>query len=885
LQPWHALSLNELLTALRTNATTGLDPVQAKARLFDFGPNTVPTQGPKTAFEVLQDQFHDFMVRVLLVAAILSALLTEWSDALAIVAIVILNALLGFVQEYRTERSLAALNQLSTPKARVRRGVLAAERPAAEVVPGDLVILTAGDRVPADARLVKCWGLQCDESSLTGESTPVSKNVSVLPVETGLAERRNMVFAGSLATRGKAEAIVVATGVKTETGQIARLLGRRKEEQTPLQRRLHHLGQVLVGACLAVCAAVVALGLKRGGSALELIMAGISLAVAAIPEGLPAVVTLSLAVGVQRMAKRQAIIRVLPAVETLGCASVICADKTGTITENKMTVREIRAQDHRLLLTLAALCNDASLKRRDIEVLDLWRRRRGSEDRIWTAEGDPTEAALAVKAAEAGLVRGFLEQTYPRLGEVPFDSERKRMSTLHRFDGGIRLVVKGAPDIVLDRCCSVYNGPKSVQPLRAEVKERWLTENENMASRALRVLAVAYRDLPGFSGRPSPELEKELTLVGLVGLNDPPRPGVKEAIARCQRAGIRTIMITGDHRSTAVAVAKELGLSWQGGVATGADLDSWSQLELEDRSRTINIYARVSPRHKFRIVRALKRRGEVVAMTGDGINDAPAMKEADIGIAMGCTGTDVARETAAMVIEDDNFTTIVAAVEEGRAIYDNIRKFIRYLLSSNTGEVVTMFVAALLGLPLPLLPIQILWVNLLTDGLPALALGFEPPAQDIMERRPRKKNESVFSRGLARKIIGRGLIMGLLTVAVFILGLASGDLALARTLAFTVLVMQQLFHVLECRSESRSVFEVGLLGNPYLLLAAAVSFGLQLAVLYHPVLRQVFATVPLTVEEWGLVVLVAGLGLLGQGLVWAFRWTERRPLDIMGNNT
>ncbi len=885
MQPWHVQSIDEIVTVLKTHSVTGLDPSRAKERLLDVGPNVIPTQGAKTMWEVLQDQFRDFMVMVLLIAAILSALLTEWSDALAIIAIVMVNAVLGFLQEYRAERSLMALNQLAAPRACCRRGVLTTEVPAAEVVPGDLIVLTAGDRVPADARLVKCWGLQCDESSLTGESVPVAKELTTLSGDTVLAERRNMVFAGTLVTRGKAEALVVATGLKTETGHIARLLGRREREQTPLQRRLDHLGRVLVVGCLAACAAVVALGLKRGGSPLELAMAGISLAVAAIPEGLPAVVTLSLAVGVQRMAKRRAIVRALPAVETLGCASVICADKTGTLTENKMTVREIRAQDHGLLLTLAALCNDASLRRREIEVVDLWRGRSRLQKDLWTALGDPTEVALVVKAAEAGLIRGVLEQKYPRLGEVPFDSERKRMSTVHRFQGSVRVVVKGAPDIVLDRCTRVYNGPKSVQLLPRKDKERWLNENENMASRALRVLAVAYRDLSSFSGHPSPELEQDLTLVGLVGLNDPPRPEVKEAIASCHRAGMRTIMITGDHRSTAVAVAKELGLFGEGGVATGSDLDNWSQLELEERSQKISVYARVSPRHKLRIVRALKRRGEVVAMTGDGINDAPAMREADIGVAMGGTGTDVARETAAMVIEDDNFVTIVAAVEEGRAIYDNIRKFIRYLLASNTGEVVTMFLAALLGLPLPLLPIQILWVNLLTDGLPALALGFDPPAGDIMERPPRKKNESVFSRGLANKIVFRGLSMGLLTVVVFILGLRSGNLALARTLAFTVLVLQQLFHVLECRSEIQSVFAVGILGNPYLLVAVAVSFGLQLLVMYHPFLQRVFVTIPLTLEEWGLMFLVASFRLLGEGLLWAFRWTERHQLDIMKNNT
>ncbi|MGI6129779.1 MAG: calcium-translocating P-type ATPase, PMCA-type [bacterium] len=884
MQPWHVQSIQEISAVLKTNINTGLEPVQARNRLLDVGPNVIPTSDAKGMLEVLKEQFKDFMVLVLLIAATLSALLGEWSDALAIVAIVLLNAMLGFLQEYKAERSLAALSQLTPPRAYCRRGVLAKEVPAADVVPGDLLILNAGDKVPADARLVKCWGLQCDESSLTGESVPVTKEVLSLPVNTLLAERRNMVFGGTLVTRGKAEAIVVATGIRTETGQIARLLRRRQEELTPLQRRLDQLGRVLVAGCIVVCAAVVALGFRRGGSLLELIMAGISLAVAAIPEGLPAVVTLSLAVGVQRMAKRQAIVRALPAVETLGCASVICADKTGTLTENKMTVREIRAQDHRLLLTLAALCNDASLKRKGMEVVDLWRSR-PPEKEVWTATGDPTEVALVVKAAEAGLVRGFLEQSYPRLGEIPFDSERKRMSTLHRFGGGVRLVVKGAPDEVINRCQTVYNGANRQPALKSHDKERWLAENDSMASRALRVLAVAYRDLPSLTQTPNPEMETDLTLVGLVGLNDPPRHGAKEAISCCYQAGIRTVMITGDHQSTAVAIAKELGLSWENGVATGVDLDTWSQQELEEKASKINVYARVSPRHKLKIVRALRRQGEVVAMTGDGINDAPAIKEADIGVAMGRGGTDVARETAAMVIEDDNFATIVAAVEEGRAIYDNIRKFIRYLLSCNIGEVITMFLAALLGLPLPLLPIQILWVNLLTDGLPALALGFDPPVADIMFRPPRKKAESIFSHGLARKIIRRGLSIGLLTVAVFILGLRSGNLPLARTLAFTVLVLQQLFHVLECRSETQSIFAVGLWGNLYVILAIVVSLGLQLVVIYHPFLQNVFATVPLTGGEWAILLLVAGFRLLGQGFVWALRWTDRRPLDIMGNNT
>ncbi|MDK2855064.1 MAG: P-type Ca2+ transporter type [Bacillota bacterium] len=884
MQPWHAWPLSDLIAYLKTDPGAGLEPAQARQRLLIYGPNQLPAGRKAGALKLFLAQFEDFMVLVLLVAAVLSLFLGEWYDAITILAIVVLNAVLGFFQEYRAERSLSALRRLTAPRARCRRAFLEVDVPAAEVVPGDLLLLAAGDRVAADARLVRAWDLACDESALTGESVPVAKEVCELPAETALAERRNLVYAGTLVTRGRAEAVVVATGLGTETGQIARLLGKHKEESTPLEQRLDHLGRVLVAGCIAICALVVALGLRRGGSALELIMAGISLAVAAIPEGLPAVVTLALAVGVQRMVRRRAILRKLPAVETLGCATVICADKTGTLTENRMTVREIRAADGKLALTIGALCNDATLKREGIGIGSLWRGRRAGGEK-WSAAGDPTEAALLVAAAEAGLVRGFLEQAHPRLGEIPFDSYRKLMSTAHRWGKGVRLLVKGAPDVVLERCQN-YDDGRGAVPLDARAKAEWLGQNEELAGRALRVLAVAYRDLPAWGGELHPNLESELTLVGLVGLSDPLRPGVREAIARCRRAGIKTVMITGDHPTTAVAVAKELGLPWEQGVATGAELESWSQRELEKWAGRIAVYARVSPRHKLRIVRALKRRGHVVAMTGDGINDAPAIKEADIGVAMGQAGTDIAKEASAMIIEDDNFTTIVAAVEEGRAVYDNIRKFIRYLLTCNMGEVMTMLLAAVFGLPLPLLPIQILWVNLVTDGLPALALGFDPPAPDIMERPPRHPGESILSRGLAGKVLARGLGIGLLTVGVFVLAArAGGGIERARTMAFTVLVLQQLFYVFECRSETKPIFAVGLFSNPYLLVAAALSLAMQLGALYHPFLKVVFHTEAPAGREWALLLLVAGGPFLWQGVLWASGWTEKGELDIMGNNT
>ncbi|MDI3538348.1 MAG: P-type Ca2+ transporter type [Bacillota bacterium] len=883
MQPWHAWPLSDLIAYLKTDPEAGLEPAQARQRLITYGPNQLPASRKRGALKLFLAQFEDFMVLVLVVAAVLSFILGEWYDAATILAIVVINAVLGFLQEYRAERSLAALKRLTAPKARCRRAFLEVDLPAAEVVPGDVLLLSAGDRVAADACLVKAWDLACDESALTGESVPAAKEVCELTAGAPLAERRNLVYAGTLVTRGRAEAVVVATGLATETGQIARLLNREKEETTPLEQRLDHLGRVLVAGCLTICGLVVVLGLRRGGSVLEIIMAGISLAVAAIPEGLPAVVTLALAVGVQRMVRRRAILRRLPAVETLGCATVICADKTGTLTENRMTVREIRAADRELALTIGALCNDATLKREGIAIGSFWRGRRVEEK--WSAAGDPTEAALLVAAAEAGLVRGYLEQDHPRLDEIPFDSDRKLMSTVHRWGKGVRLLVKGAPDVVLERCASYHDGRRAV-PLDARAKAEWLRENEELAGQALRVLAVAYRDLPALAGDPQPTLESGLTLVGLIGLSDPVRPGVREAIARCRRAGIKTVMITGDHPATAIAVARELGLPWEEGVATGAELESWSQRELEERVERIAVYARVSPRHKLRIVRALKRRGHVVAMTGDGINDAPAMKEADIGVAMGRTGTDIAKEVSAMVIEDDNFTTIMAAVEEGRAIYDNIRKFIRYLLACNIGEVTTMLLAALLGLPLPLLPIQILWLNLVTDGFPALALGFDPPAPDIMERPPRHPGESIFSRGLAGKILKRGLGIGLFTVGVFVLALRAGaGIERARTMAFTVLVMQQLFYVFECRSETRPVFAVGLFSNLYLLMAAALSWAMQLAALYHPFLKLVFRTETLQGSEWAILFLVAGGPFLWQGLLWASGWTEKGELDIMGNNT
>ncbi|MQL53861.1 HAD-IC family P-type ATPase, partial [Desulfofundulus thermobenzoicus] len=680
--------------------------------------------------------------------------------------------------------------------------------------------------------------------------------------------------------------LVVATGMATEMGRIAGLIQEAGGEETPLQRRLGQLGRWLVALCLFVCALVVLVGVYRGEPLYEMFLAGVSLAVAAIPEGLPAIVTVALAIGVQRMIRRRAIIRKLPAVETLGCATVICSDKTGTLTQNEMTVRRAlvgwhameitgegyeprgdiitslspAAGERQLFFKIAALCNNAVLTRGEIPIGGLFRGP-GRKSPAWSIHGDPTEGALLVMAAKGGVWREELERQEKREGEFTFDSERKRMTVVYRHkDGSLAAYVKGAPDVILELCTHHYRQGRVV-PLSPRDREEILKQNGEMASAALRVLALAWRRLPAGMGEfTESSVERDLIFVGLAGMIDPPRPAAAAAVQRCRRAGIKAVMITGDHRLTAAAVARELGLlGREGQILTGAELDGLSDEELCRLAPQVAVYARVSPRHKVRIVRALKNAGHVVAMTGDGVNDAPAVKEADIGIAMGIAGTDVTKEASAMVLADDNFTTIVAAVEEGRGIYDNIRKFIRYLLSCNVGEVLVMFLAVLAGLPLPLVPIQILWMNLVTDGLPAMALGVDPADPDIMYRRPRHPRESIFAHGLAWRTLGSGMVIGLSTLLVFAWAChrGHGSLELARTMAFNVLVFSQLFFVFTCRSEHHSIWEVGLFSNPYLLLSVFCSMVLQLAVNYVPFLRPVFHTRPLDVYQWIIILLVS----------------------------
>lgn len=888
---WYQMDISEVVAVFATDPEKGLKTKEAEKRLAEVGSNQLQQVKKISPLKIFFSQFQDFMVLVLIAATLISGMLGEVADAITILAIVLVNAILGFIQEYRAEKSLEALKQMAAPEARVLRDGQQLKIAAKDLVPGDILLLEAGDRVPADARLIQAVNLEVDEAILTGESYPVRKQAEPLAEDNvGLGDRRNMVFLGTAVTQGRAKAVVTATGMATEMGQIAEMMQEVEEEETPLQKRLAQLGKWLVLGCLFICAVVVITGVLRGEGLYQMFLAGVSLAVAAIPEGLPAIVTVALAIGVQKMIRRNAIVRKLPAVETLGCATVICSDKTGTLTQNEMTAREIYCDNLRiqvsgqgyeprgeltvndrkikgkdnqtleLLLKCCALCNNAVLKKGNMPISGFFRNK--DKKNQWEIGGDPTEGALLVVAAKAGIWREQVEREERRLAEIPFDSERKRMSVVYEQENGSKtLYTKGAPDVILNLCTyALIQG--SLVELTPELRQTIQQENERMAGQALRVLGLAYRELPpSVSLEETEELEKDLVYLGLVGMIDPPRSSAIRAIQICKQAGIKTVMITGDHQATAMAVAKELGIPVaEGQVITGQELDTLSEDEFLKRVENISVYARVSPKHKLRIVKALKSKGHVVAMTGDGVNDAPAVKEADIGVAMGQTGTDVTKEASAMILADDNFATIVAAVEEGRAIYDNIRKFIRYLLSCNVGEVLTMFFAALAGLPLPLLPIQILWVNLVTDGLPAMALGVDNADKDIMLRKPRHPKESVFSQGLWRKIAVRGLQIGLGTLLVFVaaLYLTEGNLVLSRTMAFATLVFSQLFHVFDCKSERYSPFEVGFFSNPYLVLAVCFSVFMELAVIYLPPLQPVFKTAPLNIYHWLLVLLVAG---------------------------
>ncbi len=841
---WHATGVDDVAAALDVDLAGGLATAEAARRLEVHGPNDLPVGRQRGIGTLLLEQVADPMIAILVAAAVIAVAIGEPLDAAVIAVIVLLNAVIGVLQGYRAERAMEALRTLATPAATVVRDGVARTVPAEQVVPGDVVVLLDGAAVPADVRLVEASGLRVAEAALTGESEPVGKRVDPAnPADAVLADRTTMAFRGTFVARGHGRGIAVATGAATELGRVAGLLETATQVRTPLQRRLARLGGWLVVAVLVICALVFVAGLLRGEDPAVMFLTAVSLAVAAVPEALPAVVAVSLALGARRMAHRKSLVRRLPAVETLGSVTVICSDKTGTITENKMAVEVLEGTGGpdepapAELLRAVLLCNDAEAQR-----------------------GDPTETALVVAAMAAGLDPAAQRAASPRVAEVPFDSDRKRMTTVHQTGDGLVAYLKGAPESVL-RCCGPTTDAAAAL-LRAEA----------LAARGLRVLAVAAGPVGEVPADPA-DLEHGLTLLGLVGLIDPPRAEAAAAVAECVTAGIVPVMITGDHPGTAEAIARRVGIvehPWQ--VLTGGELAQMDDAELDARADEIRVYARTDPEQKIRIVRALQDRGQVVAMTGDGVNDAPALRQADIGVAMGAGGTDVAREAADMVLLDDRFATIVHAVEEGRRIYDDIRKFVRYVLTGNSGEIWTIFLAPFLGLPVPLLPIHILWVNLVTDGLPGLALAEEPAEQDVMRRPPRPPRESIVAHGLARHALLVGLLIGALTLGTQAWAIETGR-DHWQSMVFTVLVFCQLVHAMVIRSETQSLFSLGLASNRSLLSAVVLSVAVQMALLYVPALQPVFRTAPLTPLEL-LVVFVVPLGVL----VWVEteKWLIRR---------
>ena len=850
---WHCLAPEAVEQALASSLSQGLSAPEAARRLAADGKNLLQEAPPRPAWRMLLDQFRDFMILMLLAAALISAAIGEGVDSLAIVAILVVNACIGFVQEYRAAKAMQALKQLAAARARVLRGGAPAELDAAELVAGDLVILEAGDLIPADVRIVQAAAFGVDESVLTGESVPVEKQVDALADPAlGVADRVNLAFKGTVATRGRARALVVATGMATELGRIATLLRQDEGSRTPLQERLSVLGTRLAYAALAICALVFAFGALRGESLLLMFMTAVSLAVAAVPEALPAVVTVALALGAAKMVRNQALIRRLPAVETLGSVSFICSDKTGTLTQNRMRVETlylagsaapapiavVDARQAQWLFLAAALNNDA----------------RGNSPDSWS--GDPTEIALLAAAHAAGYDKQQLERDYPRIAELPFDSARKMMTTVHQHGAELTALVKGAPERVLARCVDARGADAAFSV------EQSLQRANAMAADGLRVIAFARRRLQGREQlRALERIETELEFLGLLGLIDPARPEAQEAVALCQGAGIAVVMITGDHPATAAHIARQLRIAAEGSrVIAGAELGSMGEPELRACVREVRVYARVDPEQKIRIVTALQQHGECVAMTGDGVNDAPALKRADIGVAMGRVGTDVAREASDLVLLDDNFATIVRAVHEGRRIYDNIRRFVLFVLAGNTGEIVAIAAAPLFGLPIPLLPIQLLWINLVTDGLPGLALAAEGADADVMRQAPRPRGESMFARGLWQRILWVGLFIGAMTLAAQAWGWNGGS-PRWQTMAFCVLTFAQMGLALAVRSERRSLFSLGLFSNPSLLAAVALTLVLQFAVVYVPAANAIFKTQPLSAWEM-LLCCVAGLAVL-----------------------
>ncbi|MFS1518316.1 calcium-translocating P-type ATPase, SERCA-type [Bacillus sp. SCS-151] len=869
---WHEMRLEEVEKVMNSNSETGLTEQEVNQRQQKSGLNELDEAERPSAFLLFLAQFKDFMVLILLIATFISGLLGEYIDAIAIIAIVLINGFLGYYQERRAERSMEALKELAAPQVHVLRNKQWCRIPSKELVSGDIIQFVSGDRIGADVRLLQSNSLEIEESALTGESVPVMKDINpILGSKTALGDKSNMAFMGTMVTRGSGTGIVIGTGMKTEMGKIANLLQSQQTLETPLQRRLEQLGKILIGVALILTFLVVIVGVLQGHDLYSMFLAGVSLAVAAIPEGLPAIVTVALSLGVQRMIKQKSIVRKLPAIETLGCASVICSDKTGTLTQNKMTVTHLwtgggtwnvtgtgyepkgsffdgdtevdptTSKSFYQLLTFGLLCNHAQINEKDNQFI---------------VDGDPTEGALAVAAMKGKLSKHQLQEEFKIIKEFPFDSSRKMMSIIASDKQGKQYVItKGAPDVLLKQCDSILWNDKK-QLLNNNYRNEVEKSIARLANQALRTIAIAYKPIPSNNKiSMETEAEKDLVFIGLQGMIDPPRPEVKQAVKECHEAGIKTIMITGDHVNTAQAIAKQINILPEHGlVLDGSSLSSMSVEELEEIVDDVYVFARVSPEHKLKIVKALQQQGHIVAMTGDGVNDAPAIKAADIGISMGITGTDVAKESSSLVLVDDNFATIKAAIKEGRNIYENIRKFIRYLLASNVGEILVMLFAMILALPLPLVPIQILWVNLVTDGLPAMALGLDQPEENVMKRRPRSATEGVFARGLAWKVISRGFLIGIVTLIAFIITYSRNpnELQYAQSIAFATLVMAQLIHVFDCRSE-RSIFERKPFENIYLVFAVLSSILLLMVVIYLPSLQVIFHTSSIMLIDWLLI--------------------------------
>ena len=867
---WHEMNIYEVLKEKNTDERIGLSTDEAKKRRIEYGLNKLNQKKKESLFIKFIKQFNNFMIIILIIASIISLVLAkmegtnDYIDSIIIIAIVIFNAILGLIQESKAEKSIEALQKMSSPTAKVKRDEKIIEVSSEEIVPGDIVILEAGKFVPADCRLINSYNLKIEEAALTGENIPVEKDAKkILKKDIAMGDMVNFAFATTIVIGGHAEAVVTETGMNTRVGRIANMIINDESPETPIQKKLGEVGKNLGIICLGICFLIFIIGIFKKIEIKEMFMTSVGLAVAAIPEGLPAIVTIVLSIGVTKMAKKNAIIRKLPAVETLGSSSVICSDKTGTLTQNKMTVvnlsninGEIQNQyDKNFLLELGSMCTDVTLgiRNQTNEKYNL--------GEIYIADGEPTEKAIVQKALDSNINKEKLYREYERITDIPFSSERKLMTTIHKTEDGYKIITKGAPDVLINKCNRYYFNGTELN-LDNNNKNKIKIINEEMAQKALRVLAVGYKDIKELPEQLDVNIENNLTFVGLIGMIDPPREGVKESIKICKNAGIKTVMITGDHIITAKAIARELGILYGKDLAiTGKELDNISDKELEKNIMRYSVFARVSPEHKVRIVNAYRKAGNVVAMTGDGVNDAPALKNADIGIAMGQNGTDVAKNASDMILTDDNFVTIVSAVKEGRNIYDNIKKAIHFLIATNVGEIVTIFFGLLLGLESPLLAIQLLWINLVTDSIPAIALGLERPEIDIMDKKPKDPKKGIFADGLWGNIFVEGMMIGILTLLAFSIGNNKYGLEIARTMAFVCLGMLELVHSFNIKSD-KSIFKVGIFENRFLIGAFLLGTILQCGIVFVPMFTKIFKLTQLNIIQWVYCITISILPII-----------------------